>query len=118
MSAINFKCKKCGSIKYEIKEKSNGTGVAKGLYCAECGFWHKWLGKKDVVVGDNVSRTAAANTQLANENEKEIVTRTAQEIVDMIGNECKLPNTTAYERLVLRAVAERIEAKYGLRGKE
>lgn len=43
----NFVCKKCGSTEYKIKDKSNGTGTAHGLYCAKCGFWHKWLGKEE-----------------------------------------------------------------------
>ena len=44
----DFICKKCGSTEYEIKDKPNGTGIAHGLYCAKCGFWHKWLGKKEL----------------------------------------------------------------------
>lgn len=44
----NFICKKCGSTEYEIKDKANGTGIAHGLYCAKCGFWHKWLGKEEL----------------------------------------------------------------------
>ena len=45
---IDFICKKCGSTEYEIKDKPNGTGIAHGLYCAKCGFWHKWLGKEEL----------------------------------------------------------------------
>lgn len=44
----DFVCKKCGSTEYEIKDKLNGTGIAHGLYCAKCGFWHKWLGKDEL----------------------------------------------------------------------
>lgn len=44
----NFICKKCGSNEYEIKDKPNGTGIAHGLYCAKCGFWHKWIGKNEL----------------------------------------------------------------------
>lgn len=44
----NFVCKKCGSTEYKIKDKNNGTGIAHGLYCAKCGFWHKWIGKYDL----------------------------------------------------------------------
>lgn len=44
----DFVCKKCGSTEYEIKDKNNGTGIAHGLYCAKCGFWHKWIGKDDL----------------------------------------------------------------------
>ena len=43
-----FKCKKCGSTNYELKERNNGTGTATGLYCKECGFWHKWIAKSDL----------------------------------------------------------------------
>lgn len=39
-----FKCKKCGSEKYKLTEK----GTATGLYCADCGFWHKWVGKDEL----------------------------------------------------------------------
>lgn len=48
----NFICKKCGSTEYEIKDKPNGTGIAHGLYCAKCGFWHKWLGKEELKLYD------------------------------------------------------------------
>lgn len=44
----DFICKKCGSTEYEIKDKPNGTGIAHGLYCAKCDFWHKWLGKEEL----------------------------------------------------------------------
>ena len=44
----NFVCKKCGFTEYKIEEKENGTGLAHGLYCAKCGFWHKWLNKKEL----------------------------------------------------------------------
>lgn len=44
----DFVCKKCGSAEYEIKDKPNGTGIAHGLYCAKCGFWHKWLNKDEL----------------------------------------------------------------------
>lgn len=39
-----FRCKKCGSEKYKLVEK----GTATGLHCADCGFWHKWVGKGDL----------------------------------------------------------------------
>ncbi|MFA5625514.1 MAG: hypothetical protein WC966_10750 [Bradymonadales bacterium] len=44
-----FKCKKCGFFDYELKEKPNGSGTATGLYCKTCGFWHKWIGKDELV---------------------------------------------------------------------
>ena len=45
-----FKCAKCGSTEYVTREKSNGTGIATGLYCAKCGFWHKWINKQEKIV--------------------------------------------------------------------
>lgn len=44
---MDFTCKKCGSNEYTIKSRPNGTGTATGLYCAKCGFWHKWLSKRE-----------------------------------------------------------------------
>lgn len=46
----DFVCKKCKNTTYLIQEKSNGTGVATGLYCAKCGTWHKWLNKQERVL--------------------------------------------------------------------
>ena len=44
---MKFICKKCGSTDYKIIEKSNGKGIATGLYCAKCGQWQKWLNKQE-----------------------------------------------------------------------
>lgn len=49
---IDFECKKCGSNTYKIVESKNGNGINKGLYCAKCGAWHKWLSKNDIVNGE------------------------------------------------------------------
>lgn len=49
----NFVCKKCRSTEYKIKDKTNGTGIAHGLYCARCGFWHKWLNKQELSEYEN-----------------------------------------------------------------
>ena len=73
----DFICKKCGSTEYEIKDKPNGTGIAHGLYCAKCGFWHKWLGKeelkqyatkesKDDIIAKLQSENAALRERLEN----------------------------------------------------
>lgn len=40
-----FECKKCGLEDFEIME----SGTQKGLYCASCGSWHKWLGKDELM---------------------------------------------------------------------
>ena len=58
-----FKCKKCSSTNYELKEK----GTATGLYCAKCGFWHKWLNKTElkqyrVVVAKNATTEKELST--------------------------------------------------------
>lgn len=60
MSVIQFKCKKCGAQEYVIKEVPNGSNVHKGLYCAKCGAWEKWLSKDDVVCSkENTKKTTA-----------------------------------------------------------
>lgn len=70
-SITDFVCKKCGSTEYEIKDKPNGTGIAHGLYCAKCGFWHKWLNKEELKQygkkdsnGEIFSRLQAENAEL------------------------------------------------------
>lgn len=50
---MKFICKKCGSSEYKIIEKSNGNGIATGLYCAKCGQWQKWLNKQEKVLFAN-----------------------------------------------------------------
>ena len=50
-----FTCKKCGSTNYRIETK----GTQNGLYCSQCGFWHKWISKEDLHIYDKQSpRTA------------------------------------------------------------
>lgn len=75
----NFICKKCGSTEYEIKDKPNGTGIAHGLYCAKCGFWHKWLGKEELRQYDKkdskdtiIARLQAENAALRERLEKAV----------------------------------------------
>lgn len=41
---MDFKCNKCGSNDYITEKHGNNTG----LYCADCGKWHKWLNKDEV----------------------------------------------------------------------
>lgn len=43
---MNFKCNKCGSSNYTTEKHGNNTG----LYCSDCGKWHKWLNKDEVRV--------------------------------------------------------------------
>ena len=50
---MKFICKKCGSTDYKIIEKSNGNGIATGLYCAKCGQWQKWLNKQEKALFDD-----------------------------------------------------------------
>lgn len=56
-----FKCKKCGSVKYLTKEKGNQLG----LYCADCGAWHKWLNasEKQSLATDNLESKACVFCQ-------------------------------------------------------
>ena len=74
---MKFICKKCGSTDYKIIEKSNGNGIATGLYCAKCGQWQKWLNKQEKVlfaddINDNrvidkdneIARLKAENAEL------------------------------------------------------
>ena len=72
---LDFICKKCGSTEYEIKDKSNGTGIAHGLYCAKCGFWHKWIGKEElkrrlIERGDNIQDIEVRLGRLEYEEDK------------------------------------------------
>lgn len=39
-----FMCKKCGATDYYLQEK----GFQVGIYCAVCGSWQKWIGKKSL----------------------------------------------------------------------
>ena len=43
-----FVCKQCGDENYYLKEIQNGTGIATGVYCTQCGSWQKWAGKKEL----------------------------------------------------------------------
>lgn len=59
---MKFICKKCGSTDYKIIEKSNGRGIATGLYCAKCGQWQKWLNKQEkVLFADDINDNRVAD---------------------------------------------------------
>lgn len=59
---MKFICKKCGSTDYKIIEKSNGNGIATGLYCAKCGQWQKWLNKQEkVLFADGIKDNSIAD---------------------------------------------------------
>lgn len=68
----DFVCKKCGNKTYIVQEKSNGTGLATGLYCAQCGTWHKWLNKQEKILhtavdsdkDNEIARLTAENAEL------------------------------------------------------
>ena len=53
-----FRCKKCGSEKYKLIEK----GTATGLHCADCGFWHKWVAKKELYRYQGLQETKELTT--------------------------------------------------------
>ena len=67
MAVIQFKCKKCGAQEYVIKEVPNGSNVHKGLYCAKCGAWEKWLSKDDVVCGAETTKKTTAKERVVQE---------------------------------------------------
>ena len=82
---MKFICKKCGSTDYKIIEKSNGRGIATGLYCAKCGQGQKWLNKQEKVlftddINDNrvadkdneIARLKAENAELKSRLEKAV----------------------------------------------
>lgn len=50
---MEFKCNRCGSKNYMIEKHGNNTG----LYCLDCGKWHKWLTKDEVRVYSKLNRT-------------------------------------------------------------
>ena len=50
---MDFKCKKCGSKNYMIRKNCSQTG----LYCSDCGKWHKWLNKDEVRIYSELNRT-------------------------------------------------------------
>lgn len=80
----DFICKKCGNTTYIVQEKSNGTGVATGLYCAKCGTWHKWLNKQEKILytthsedidkDKEIARLTAENADLHARLEKAVET--------------------------------------------
>lgn len=41
---MNYKCKKCFSNKFFIKR----DGCHNGLYCINCGTFHKWATKSEI----------------------------------------------------------------------
>ncbi len=43
---MDFKCNRCGSKNYMIRKVCSQTG----LYCSDCGKWHKWLNKDEIRV--------------------------------------------------------------------
>lgn len=75
---MKFICKKCGSTDYKIIEKSNGNGIATGLYCAKCGQWQKWLNKQEKVLfadadkDKEIARLKAENAELKARIEKAV----------------------------------------------
>ena len=42
---MDFKCTKCKSERYILKEKGNSMV---GVYCADCGKWQRWLSKEEM----------------------------------------------------------------------
>ncbi len=59
---MEFKCNKCGSSNYTTEKHGNNTG----LYCSDCGKWHKWLNKDEVRVYSE-SNTTEESKENAND---------------------------------------------------
>ena len=105
----NFICKKCRSTEYEIKDKPNGTGIAHGLYCAKCGFWHKWLGKEELKLYDKkenkdevIALLQAENAELKARLEK------AVELQCQYGDEIYSILNFGKESIILKGKCERV----------
>lgn len=106
----NFICKKCGSTEYEIKDKPNGTGIAHGLYCAKCGFWHKWLGKEELKLYDKkenkdevIALLQAENAELKARLEKAV--ELPCKVGDTVYSIFEFPN----EKAILKGTCEHID---------
>lgn len=112
---MKFICKKCGSTDYKIIEKSNGNGIATGLYCAKCGQWQKWLNKQEKVffaddINDNrvidkdneIARLKAENAELKARLEK------AVELPCQYGEEIYSILNFGAESVVLKGTCERV----------
>lgn len=112
---MKFICKKCGSTDYKIIEKSNGRGIATGLYCAKCGQWQKWLNKQEKVlftddINDNrvadkdneIARLKAENAELKARLEK------AVELPCQYGEEIYSILNFGAESVVLKGTCERV----------
>lgn len=99
----DFICKKCGNTTYIVQEKTNGTGIATGLYCSKCGTWHKWLNKQEKVLysvreksdkDKEIVRLIAENAELKARLEKavEIPNVFNKDIIVILYDEYKIPN--------------------------
>lgn len=105
-SITDFVCKKCGSTEYEIKDKPNGTGIAHGLYCAKCGFWHKWLNKEELKQygkkdsnGEIFSRLQAENAELTRKARQ--LTEENAALRERLEKAVELPATVMIERTLV-----------------
>lgn len=85
---MKFICKKCGSTEYKIIEKSNGNGIATGLYCAKCGQWQKWLNKQEkVLFADDINdnRVADKDNEIARLKAENAELRRQVEVLERAG---------------------------------
>ena len=55
---MDFKCNRYGSKNYTIRKICSQTG----LYCSDCGKWHKWLNKDEVRVYSERIQKSEKNT--------------------------------------------------------
>ena len=103
----NFICKKCRSTEYEIKDKPNGTGIAHGLYCAKCGFWHKWIGKDELKLYDKKENKDEVIALLQAENAalRERLIKAVKDVAERI----KTAFYCEFEELIPSIMADRID---------
>lgn len=97
---MKFICKKCGSTDYKIVEKSNGNGIATGLYCAKCGQWQKWLNKQEkVLFADDIKDNLVADA----DKDKEIARLKAEnaELRARLDKAIELPAKVMIERTLV-----------------
>ena len=103
MSVIQFKCKKCGSQEYVIKEVPNESNVHKGLYCAKCGAWEKWL-SNDVVCGAEITKKTTAKERVVQELME--LEQRLDKLLDFIHSDTFRENMNFAEKRLLTEQAE------------
>lgn len=82
----------------------NGSNVHKGLYCAKCGAWEKWLSKDDVVRGAETTKKTTAKERV--EEELIEVERRLDKLLDFIHSDAFKQKMNFAEKRLLTEQAE------------